>query len=156
MKESHFKKVPIKEINRGDIFSFEKDGFFYYGRILTNHFLGLFSIIYKYKTKNLNLDSDVSNFDAISPPIILDGYSLFQIKIDGNWGVVMKDLNYRIPDHLKDLVFSNVNDLKQKKIKGFNIHGEEIEINYNKNKDKIIDDVIYGDFDIKELIDKTQ
>lgn len=154
MKKTHFKKTSIKKIDRGDIFSFEKEGFFYYGRILTNHFLGLFSIIYKYKNNDLNLDIDFSSDDGIFPPIILDGYSLFQLKSDGDWGIIAKDPDYKIPDSLKNVVFSNINGVKQKKIKGYNIYGQEVEVYYEENETNIVDDVIYGDYDISEFLDQ--
>ncbi|AIM37624.1 hypothetical protein KO02_13745 [Sphingobacterium sp. ML3W] len=152
MNKSNFKKIILKKINKGDLFSFLMNDSFYYGRILNNNFLGLISIIYKTTTKHLKMDIDFFADSYYEPPMILDGYSLFQLKSEGDWGIISSNADYEIPEKLLNYIFTNVYENLNGPLHGMDINGNNLTCNPTDTNLKIADNAIYGDYDVAEYL----
>jgi hypothetical protein len=106
MTELIFKKKNRSTIKPGDLFSFRLDngdfdvaqiaGSFGFGRIVSQTNLGHIAEIYRYFAFEPNLDSS-KTYERFKPLVVLDAYSLFQRKSEGDWGVVGSTPNY-VPD----------------------------------------------------------
>jgi hypothetical protein len=87
-------KTSLKKIKPGDIFCFALGAKRYgVGRIMTQNSLGHVAEIF-----NQVLSSPVVNsisFDRLGGPVILDSYSLFDRKTEGDWRVVAHQENYQ-------------------------------------------------------------
>lgn len=152
MSQSIFKKTNRKKIQKGDIFSFILHGRFYYGRVFFNHYMGLLSYIYQYTTDKLDEDQYFSNMAFFTPPLILDGYSLFQRKSEGDWGIIQTDPAYEIPVSLYpfkffDRFFDPTTDVSIQVINVFGIN--ETINNLELERKYIADTVICGDYDVE-------
>ncbi|PTV52291.1 Imm26 family immunity protein [Pseudomonas putida] len=87
-------KTSYKKIKSGDIFCFALDSKKYgVGRIMTQNSLGHVVEIFD---KVLNVPAvDSLSFKRLGDPVILDSYSLFDRKAEGDWRIVAHDLDYR-------------------------------------------------------------
>ncbi|MNE10596.1 hypothetical protein D3C81_437010 [compost metagenome] len=87
-------KTSYKKIKSGDIFCFALDSKKYgVGRIITQNSLGHVVEIFD---KVLNVPAvDSLSFKRLGDPVILDSYSLFDRKAEGDWRIVAHDLYYR-------------------------------------------------------------
>ncbi|HDS1061966.1 MULTISPECIES: Imm26 family immunity protein [unclassified Pseudomonas] len=87
-------KTSYKKIKSGDIFCFALDSKKYgVGRIITQNSLGHVVEIFD---KVLNVPAvDSLSFKRLGDPVILDSYSLFDRKAEGDWRIVAHDLDYR-------------------------------------------------------------
>ncbi|MFG0499883.1 Imm26 family immunity protein [Pseudomonas sp. YQ_13] len=87
-------KTSYKKIKSGDIFCFALDSKKYgVGRIMTQNSLGHVVEIFD---KALNVPAvDSISFKRLGDPVILDSYSLFDRKAEGDWRIVAHDLDYR-------------------------------------------------------------
>lgn len=86
-------KTSLRNIKVGDVFCFalgeQKYGV---GRIMTRNSLGHVAEIFN-QVLNSPMVSSIS-FDRLGDPIILDSYSLFDRKAEGDWRVVAHQENY--------------------------------------------------------------
>lgn len=151
-----FKKTNRKKIGRGDIFSFLNDNSYQYGRVFSRSNSGIIAAIYNYKTSDVRLDLKFLDDDFKTHPIILDGYSLFQLKDEGDWGIILKDEKYTIPDSMKKYYFSNNNKKYIDIFQAMNIEGERLSLDPKSDNFIIVDNMIYGDYDVKYLLENYE
>jgi len=89
-------KTKLNKVIPGDIFCFVLDsGSYGVGRIMTRNSLGHVAEIFE-----ATLSSPVVNtlsLDRLGDPIILDSYSLFDRKAEGDWRIVAHDNEYQAP-----------------------------------------------------------
>jgi hypothetical protein len=101
MSGSVFKRRNIKNINPGDIFSFKMDdGRYGFGRIVSRISEGHIAEIFNHFATEPLLDSKATH-ERFLPPVILNSYGMFQVKQDGDFGVIGSTPNY-LPDPVID------------------------------------------------------
>jgi Immunity protein 26 len=103
MTDYVFKRKNRNKINPGDLFSFRlDDNSWGFGRIVSRITDGHVAEIFKYFANEPVLDSG-KTYDRFMPPVVLDAYSLFQLKREGDWGFVGST-----PDYAPDAVIAQV------------------------------------------------
>ena len=86
-------KTSLKKIKTGDIFCFAlAEQRYGVGRIITQNSLGHVAEIFKQVLSSPVVSSTV--FDRLGDPVILDSYSLFDLKAEGDWRVVAHQEDY--------------------------------------------------------------
>jgi len=87
-------KTKFRNIKSGDIFCFElSDHNYGVGRIMTQNSLGHVAEIFD---KVLSLPVvDSLTFERLGDPIILDSYSLFDLKAEGDWRIIAHQVDYQ-------------------------------------------------------------
>jgi len=90
-------RTPLGKIKTGDIFFFENSpGEFYLGRIMAKNSLGHFAEIFTPPTNDPAI-IELDKVKRIREPIILDSYSLFDKKSEGNWKIIANQEDYTTP-----------------------------------------------------------
>jgi Immunity protein 26 len=97
MAKSVFKRKNIKDILPGDIFSFvTDDGRYGFGRIIAPILEGHVAEIFNHFSNEPKFDH-TQNYQRFLPPVILNSYGMFQVKQDGDFGIIGSTPNYK-PD----------------------------------------------------------
>jgi hypothetical protein len=97
MSDSVFKRKNLKNIHPGDIFAFRMDDCRYgFGRIISRISEGHVAEIFNHFASEPKL-SDANVLDRFLPPVILNSYGMFQVKQDGDFGIIGSTPNY-LPD----------------------------------------------------------
>nr|WP_314613758.1 Imm26 family immunity protein [uncultured Pseudomonas sp.] len=87
-------KTKLRNIKSGDIFCFELSGHKYgVGRIMTQNSLGHVAEIFDKVLSSPVVGS--LTYERLGDPIILDSYSLFDLKAEGDWRVVAHQVDYQ-------------------------------------------------------------
>lgn len=87
-------KTSLRKIRSGDIFCFSLGSHRYgVGRIITQNSLGHVAEIFDKVLSSPVVDS--VSFKRLGDPVILDSYSLFDRKTEGDWRIVAHELNYK-------------------------------------------------------------
>jgi len=89
-------RTMLRYIKPGDIFSFLKDGTYRFGRIMTKNRLGHVAELFEYYSNEPD-PSKLTSTKRVGYPIILDSYSLFDRKREGDWRVVGHQEDYVPP-----------------------------------------------------------
>ncbi|MCQ3028230.1 immunity 26/phosphotriesterase HocA family protein [Pseudomonas tremae] len=90
------KRKQLRYIKAGDIFCFDLGGIGYgLGRIMTRNSLGHVAEIFKGVLDTPQICH--ASFKRVGEPVILDSYSLFDRKTEGDWRIVAHDPNYEPP-----------------------------------------------------------
>ncbi|WDY60293.1 phosphotriesterase [Pseudomonas sp. PSKL.D1] len=105
-------KTSLKKIRSGDIFCFALSGQkFGVGRIMTRNSLGHVAEIFEQKLSRPVVKS--LSFSRMGEPVILDSYSLFDRKAEGDWRIVAHDLDYQPPsDESVRFVYGVANNVR--------------------------------------------
>jgi len=86
-------KTNLRNIKSGDIFCFAlSDQKYGVGRIMTQNSLGHVAEVFDKVLSSPVVDS--LTFERLGDPIILDSYSLFDRKTEGDWRVVAHQVDY--------------------------------------------------------------
>jgi hypothetical protein len=89
----------------GDFFYFKiSANEFGFGRVISNIFVGLVVEIFKTTSKWPILET-IKIEDSSFTPIIVDGYSLFELQSEGEWRILKNDPSYMPSDSLKKQLF---------------------------------------------------
>ncbi|WP_349975517.1 Imm26 family immunity protein [Pseudomonas sp. WHRI 8519] len=87
-------KTALRSIKIGDIFCFVINGRGYgVGRIMTRNSLGHVAEIFDVVTQEPNINEIPEK--RFARPVILDSYSLFDRKTEGDWRIIAHDLEYQ-------------------------------------------------------------
>ncbi|AKF48642.1 Imm26 family immunity protein [Pseudomonas syringae] len=90
------KRKQLRHIKPGDIFCFDLGQIGYgLGRVMTRNSLGHVVEIFKEVLDKPQITC--SNFSRVGDPVILDSYSLFDRKTEGDWRIIAHDPNYTAP-----------------------------------------------------------
>ncbi|MBJ7223495.1 MULTISPECIES: Imm26 family immunity protein [unclassified Brenneria] len=145
------KKTLLRYIKPGDIFFFENTpGEYYFGRIMAKNSLGHFAEIFTPSTN----DPETITLDTkkrIRDPIVLDSYSLFDRRTEGNWVIIANQEDYIIPTN-EPIRFSYGAGPIQTKV---DILGNKEQITEEEAK-SLPSYSPMGDFDVKEYLGINQ
>jgi Immunity protein 26 len=97
MSKSVFKRKNIKNISSGDIFAFRMDdGRYGFGRIISRILEGHIAEIFNYFAIE-PIYNETKTPERFLPLVILNSYGMFQVKQDGDFGIVGSTPNF-VPD----------------------------------------------------------
>jgi RHS repeat-associated protein len=125
MNDSVFKQKNIKNIHAGDIFAFRMDdGQYGFGRIVSRISEGHIAEIFNHFSSEPKFDTS-KTYERFLPPIILNSYGMFQVKQDGDFGIVGSTPNYAPDAEISKFkfVFGSIGNFKS-----IDIFGTEVPI----------------------------
>ena len=98
-------RTMLRFLKSGDIFCFKFDEKYAFGRILTSmsvgHLVEIFDIILP--TTEIT-EKQVINANSLVAPIVIDAYSLFDRKEEGEWRIIGRQKQF-IPQNIDDVFF---------------------------------------------------
>lgn len=138
-------KTLLRHIRPGDIFCFSSGAQrYYFGRIMTRNRLGHVAEVFcDYLT--LPDASQLPGFSRLGDPLILDSYSLFDRKIEGDWRIVGHQADYVAPTDEPFFFTYGVGPSRQR----VDIFDREVTVTGEEAK-AFPDYSPMGDFDVKE------
>jgi Immunity protein 26 len=151
MTDYVFKRKNRNKINPGDLFSFRlDDNSWGFGRIVSRITDGHVAEIFKYFANEPVLDSG-KTYDRFMPPVVLDAYSLFQLKREGDWGFVGST-----PDYAPDAVIAQVRFAwgSSGDQKATDIYDKYLPVSDQEAK-SLPRCQPWGDYDVKEFIKRS-
>lgn len=125
-------RTMLRFIKPGDIFCFKLSASSYvFGRVISKIMTGhVVEILGEPKSCPEVNDSDILSFSRKVPPFVLDSYSLFDRKLEGEWRVVGRQNNFA-PEKVGDVYFTYGMAGSCKKV---NVFGEEHAITEKESK----------------------
>lgn len=100
------KRTMIRFIKPGDIFCFRLNEQEYcFGRIISETSVGHFAEVFDYIAEEPTIaDSQVELSSRLIDPVVLDSYSLFDKKTEGEWRIIGHQQDY-IPTNVENVYF---------------------------------------------------
>ncbi|NWC93002.1 MULTISPECIES: Imm26 family immunity protein [unclassified Pseudomonas] len=86
-KWSDKSRTLLRNVVSGDIFCFELDGAYRFGRIISRNKLGHVAEIFEHIDSVPDV-SALTSLKRVGRPVILDSYGLFDRKIEGDWRII--------------------------------------------------------------------
>ncbi|UFH50452.1 Imm26 family immunity protein [Pseudomonas sp. KNUC1026] len=140
-------KTLLRYIKPGDIFCFlSGENRYHFGRVMTRNRLGHVAEVFR---DHLSIPdaSRLPAFERLWQPLILDSYSLFDRKLEGDWRIVGHQPGYS-PDGTDDIFFTLGVEGSCKRV---DIFDNEVPITREEAK-TLRDYSPMGDFDVKEAL----
>lgn len=152
-----FKKTSKKNIKSGDLFSFETKSGFGYGRVIQVTILGVACILYNTEVELFDPNVNTESFDYILPPILIDTYSVFVHRLEGNLGIIKKDSNFIFPKFL-DIYRASIGGEINGEFQILNfLTGEVSNINFDpKTKFNITDSNIHSYWNVVDFFEANK
>jgi hypothetical protein len=156
-EELEVKSVEIKTSKRpkrvkptpGDIFAFKiNEELFGFGRLVANVSIGMVAEIFHYFSKQPILDLSKTN-EWVIQPLILDTYSLFERKIEGDWRIIGHLDDNNLDEKFKDIKF--VYGMPPKQLMAVSIDDSEQPISQQESA-SFRRYSPCGDYDVKQLL----
>ncbi|BDR57638.1 hypothetical protein XA3_00790 [Xylocopilactobacillus apicola] len=93
-------RTMLRFIKPGDIFSFQiEDNLFGFGQIIADSMMGHSAEIFNYFNSSPEISKDnIIGAKRLISPIILDSYTLFDKKLEGDWRIIGHEENYNPKD----------------------------------------------------------
>ena len=100
-------RTMLRFIKAGDIFCFKLDEKRYcFGRIMAKCMVGHFAEIFDYISNDTVIEmDDIKNVSRLTSIVILDSYSLFDRKTEGEWRIIGRQEDY-MPTDAEDVYFA--------------------------------------------------
>lgn len=144
------KRTMLRFIKSGDIFCFPYDESKYcFGRIISKIMTGHVAEIFDYMSTDPIINERIlNNSNRLMQVVILDSYSLFDRKSEGDWRIIGHEDNY-VPQNVEDIYFTYGVALSCKRM---DIFSENIIPIEESEKSKYIEISPNGDIDVKRLV----
>lgn len=100
-------RTMLRYIKPGDIFLFElREGAFGVGRVVSKVSIGHIAEVFDTIVTTPDIQSlDIGSLHRAMPPVILDSYSLFDRKSEGDWRIVAHEEDY-LPSGMENVFFT--------------------------------------------------
>lgn len=100
-------RTMLRHIKPGDLFAFSLgDGKFGLGRIVSKISVGHIAEVFDVVANSPDVhDFDVNTACRAMPPVILDSYSLFDKKSEGDWRIIAHDEGF-VPSNMENVFFT--------------------------------------------------
>ncbi|MDE6916055.1 MAG: immunity 26/phosphotriesterase HocA family protein [Lachnospiraceae bacterium] len=146
------KRTMLRFIKPGDIFCFPYDQSKYcFGRIISKIMTGHVAEIFDYMSADPIMNEGIlSNSKRLMQVVILDSYSLFDRKSEGDWRIIGHEENY-VPQNVENIYFTYG---VASSCKRMDIFSENIISIDESEKSKYIEVSPHGDIDVKRLVAK--
>lgn len=99
-------RTMLRFVKPGDLFCFKlDDGNYCFGRVMSKIMSGHVVEIFNFISKKPEItESDIAQSERAIPPVIIDTYSLFDRKTEGEWRITGHQNNYK-PTNIDDVFF---------------------------------------------------
>lgn len=93
-------------LNAGDIFCFKYHNQYGFGKLLCKSLLGHYAEIFNYFSEQPDIkEKDILKSKRLLPPLIMNTYILFDRKLEGDWRIIGKQLNFKLTQEDKELYY---------------------------------------------------